>query len=79
MKKLSVFLLSLPFLFSCVKTRNCECKTTWIDYTQFGPVEREEIVAYPLKGTKNDAKAECDIIKTNQNNVDGFYTACTLK
>lgn len=63
----------------CVKTRNCECKTTWIDYTEYGPVEREDVVAYPVKGTKKNAETDCDIIMTNQNNVDGYYTACTVK
>lgn len=74
-----LFMFSVLFLFSCVKSRNCECKTTWIDYTVYGPVEREKIVAYPLKGSKNSAKTECDIIKTNQENVDGYYTSCGLK
>lgn len=74
-----LFIFSVLLLISCVKRRNCECKTTWVEYTQYGPVEREKIVGYPLKGTKNNAKTECDIIKTNQNNVDGFYTTCSLK
>lgn len=72
-------LLFSSVLFSCVKTRNCECKQSWVEQSPWGPVDKEEIVAYPLKGTKANAKTECDIIKTNMAVADDVYVSCELK
>lgn len=79
MKYLAITIIGLSVLASCSKVRNCECKTTWVDYTEFGAVNREEITSFPVKGSKKDAKTECDIIATNQDKVEGYYTLCTVK
>jgi hypothetical protein len=81
MKKLNILLLLsiIIFGFSCQKIRNCECKTTWVDYTTWGNVNKEKVVAYPVKGTKKEAKTQCDILATNQANTDGYYTTCEVK
>ena len=79
MKYLAITIFGLSVLASCSKVRNCECKTTWVDYTQYGPVTREETTSYPVKGNKKDAKTECDIISTNQDYPDGYYTLCSVK
>lgn len=75
------FLIFIPFLllFSCVKTRNCECKITWMDYSTGYSEQYEQVVGHPVKGTKQNAKTECDIIRMNYNNVADSYAACTVK
>ena len=72
-------ILGVSVLASCSKVRNCECKTTWVEYTEFGAADREETTSFPVKGTKKDAKTECDIIATNQDNIEGHYTLCSVK
>ncbi|HRP51993.1 MAG TPA: hypothetical protein PLI97_00600 [Fluviicola sp.] len=72
-------LLTSGLFFSCKKTRNCECKYTWDDYTEWGVVKREKTVAFPLKDTKANAKKECEIINTNQNVDPATYVSCELK
>jgi hypothetical protein len=42
-------------------------------------VNKEKVVAYPVKGTKKEAKTQCDILATNQANTDGYYTTCEVK
>ncbi|HZH85814.1 MAG TPA: hypothetical protein VFD77_00760 [Brumimicrobium sp.] len=79
---LIVIIFSSFALFSCKKVRNCECKTTWVEYTQWGAVNKETITAYPLKDTKSNAKTECQVISTNlniDNGENGMYTGCELK
>lgn len=79
MKFLFAPFFGLSLLASCSKVKNCECKTTWVDYTEFGAVNREEVTAHPVKGNKKEAKTQCNIIKTNQTPVEGHYTLCSIK
>ncbi|MCO5259210.1 MAG: hypothetical protein M9916_03615 [Crocinitomicaceae bacterium] len=74
-----LLLLFLIGLISCSKVQNCECTTSWIDYTQYGPVTRYDVKSYPVSGNKKNAKTECDIIKTNTNLGDEYYTECKVK
>lgn len=83
MNRNSLIILTLTLattsLFSCKRTQSCECKTTWETYNTGSTVTHEEIVAYPVKGTKKENKTQCDIIKTNQQNATEYAVNCSVK
>ena len=66
--------LAMVALSSCKKTRSCECEMSIMGTsTKF---------AYPIEGTKSDAKTACSTYETNYNGIyaaSGGSATCELK
>jgi len=75
MKKLLLIgSLAIVALSSCKKTRSCECETTFMG--------SNIKTAYPIEGTKSDAKTTCSTYETNLGSVysmSGGSATCELK
>lgn len=67
-------------LSSCVKTQKCECTTSSIAYDPNGSAyDKLETSSFTVKGTKSENKTQCDVIKSNQPQDNGYTTTCEVK
>lgn len=63
--------LAMVALSSCKKTRSCECT-----YTVVGT---STTMAYPVEGTKSDAKTLCSTYETNLSASGISSASCEVK
>lgn len=77
---LILLISSTVLISSCVKIQKCECSTNSIAYDQNGSAfNKIETNSYVVKGTKNENKAQCDVIKSNQQQGNTYTTECQLQ
>ena len=62
--------LAMVALSSCKKTRSCECTQTTNGATT--------TLAYPVEGTKSDAKTACSTYETNFNSSNAIYASAGI-
>jgi hypothetical protein len=85
MRAINILLLSLTItaiglLTSCTRTQKCECSTSSIAYDPNGSAyDNIEISSFTVKGSKSENKTQCDIIKSNQIQGNGYTTECEVK
>lgn len=71
---------SILFTSSCVKTRKCECNTYSIAYYPDGSAyDNIETSSFTVKGSNSENKTQCDVIKSNQPQTNGYTTECSVK
>ena len=63
--------LAMVALSSCKKTRSCECTQTTNGATT--------TLAYPVEGTKSDAKTACSTYETNLSALSTSSASCEVK
>lgn len=79
--KLILFITGfILFTTSCVKTRKCECNTYSIAYSPDGSAyDNIETTSFTVKGSTSENKTQCDVIKSNQPQTNGYTTECSVK